>query len=109
MDTKTAILAAGGGQTYFYFNGINCLFARMVYNLGMKERNYGIDFLRLVSMLFVVILHTLLISKLLVRDGESGEVHMSAWLLETLCYGAVDIFALISGYVGFREKEKPFK
>ena len=81
----------------------------MVYNDSMKARNYGIDLLRLLSMLFVVILHTLLISKLIVRDGESSAMFSVAWLLETLCYGAVNIFALISGYVGFREKEKPFK
>lgn len=74
----------------------------------MKERNYGIDLLRLISMLFVAILHTLLISKML-EEGESHALYSSAWLLETLCYGAVNIFALISGYVGYREKEKPFK
>lgn len=81
----------------------------MAYNIIMKARNYGIDLLRLLSMLFVAILHTLLISKLIVQDGESSTMFSAAWLLETLCYGAVNIFALISGYVGFREKEKPFK
>lgn len=78
--------------------------------VGTKnERNYGVDLLRLLSMLFVVILHTLLKSKLLVAKGESGGLHSAAWLLEVFCYGAVDIFALISGYVGYREKEKPLK
>lgn len=71
-----------------------------------KERNYGIDLLRLVSMLFVVLLHSLLFSGML---SSAGNRYRAAWLLEAFAFGAVDIFGIISGFVGYREEKKPFK
>ncbi len=74
------------------------------------ERNYGIDLLRLLSMFFVVLLHALLLGGLLDHDAAiSPHKAQAAWLLEILAYGAVDTFALISGYVGFRAEKRPFK
>ena len=65
----------------------------------MKERNYGIDFLRLISMFMIVILHVLGKGGIL----ENVEVYSSnywlAWFLEISAYCAVNCFALISGYV----------
>ncbi|MBQ9551382.1 MAG: acyltransferase [Clostridia bacterium] len=71
----------------------------------LKERNYGIDLLRLVLMFYVIILHVL---------GQGGAVgnpsNLDAkyyWLvmfLETIAYCAVDGFALMSGYVGYKEE-----
>lgn len=70
-------------------------------------RNYGIDLLRLFSMFMVVALHVL---------GNTGVFAMAmdakgtrAWFLETCFYCAVDCFAMISGYVGFSEKEKRYR
>lgn len=73
-----------------------------------KERNYGIDLLRLVSMLMVVSLHIL--------DSYVGGVLKGAeeltfkgeflWTLEILCLGAVNIYALISGFVGYKSKHR---
>ncbi len=68
------------------------------------ERNYGIDLLRMVSMLMVVVLHILGQGGILNGAiGHSGN-YESAWLLETAAYGAVNCYALISGYVGIRSK-----
>lgn len=71
-----------------------------------KERNYGIDLLRLISMLMVVILHVLGQGGIL-RNTQpltlNGEVF---WSLETLCYCAVNVFAIISGFVGLTSKHK---
>ena len=70
-------------------------------------RNYGIDLLRLVSVLFVVILHSLGQSGALAANNK--KLYIVAWFIEIVCYGAVNMFAIISGYVGFREEKRPMK
>ena len=71
-----------------------------------KERNYGIDLLRLISMLMVVILHVL------GYGGALGSVENLTlkgellWGLEILCFGAVNMYAIISGYVGYKSSHK---
>lgn len=72
-------------------------------------RNYGVDLLRLVSMCFVVILHTLGQGGVLAAAPEGSAVYLSGWYLEALSFCAVDIFALISGYVGFSAEPRPTK
>ena len=71
-----------------------------------KERNYGIDLLRLISMLMVVILHILGYG-----GGLSGVENFTVkgellWALEILCFGAVNIYAIISGYVGYKTSHR---
>ena len=67
-----------------------------------EERNYGIDLLRLVSMFLVVLLHVTAVPR---RNAEAGTL---AWdmiyLLRTLAFPCVDIFAIISGYVGWKHR-----
>lgn len=72
----------------------------------MKERNYGIDLLRLVLMYMVCILHVLGQGGLL-SSLERGTVKFNAfWFLEILCYCAVDSFAIISGYTASEHNRK---
>ena len=72
------------------------------------KRNYGIDLLRLISMFYVVVLHVLGKGGIL-KAAEVGSAQYSvAWFMELWAYGAVNIFGIISGYVGFSEKEKKF-
>lgn len=74
----------------------------------MKERNYGIDALRIVSMFLVVILHVM---------GNGGVLNQVtaidkfavAWFIEIAAYCAVNCYALISGYVGFSKEPKKYK
>ncbi len=70
------------------------------------ERNYGIDLLRLILMFMVCMLHTL---------GQGGILDASVkgtlefnvyWLLETLCFCAVDGFAIISGYTASERPQR---
>lgn len=71
-----------------------------------KERNYGIDLLRLISMLMVVTLHVLGYGGVLnsvVPFTVKSEVF---WTLEIICFGAVNIYAIISGLVGYRSAHK---
>ena len=66
----------------------------------MKERNAGIDLLRCVAMTMVVTLHLLLFSGTLGGHVLFSAEFETAWALEILAYGAVDIYALITGYIG---------
>ena len=64
-----------------------------------RERNYGIDLLRLVLMFMVCVLHVLGHGGVLSASrGDSVSFHAFCFL-EICAYCAVDGFALISGYV----------
>ena len=67
------------------------------------KRNYGLDFLRIVSMLFVVILHIIGHGGLLYTTPDSGSFS-TVWLMNIIAYPAVNCFVLISGYVGYHEE-----
>ena len=63
----------------------------------VQQRNYGIELLRIIAMFMIVVLHIL---------GQGGALasvtHIQfhiAWTLEITCFCAVNIYALISGYV----------
>lgn len=68
------------------------------------ERNYGIDLLRIVSMLMVVILHINSIGGLQLAVKTNGNTmgYAVVYAGEVACYCAVNCFALISGYVGIK-------
>ncbi len=62
-------------------------------------RNDKIEFLRCLSMAMVLVLHYLLLGGVLGKlTPADGVNYYLAWLLEALCYVAVNVFVLISGY-----------
>ncbi len=69
--------------------------------MSKVSRNYGIDLLRIISMLSVVFLHVL---------GHGGilklplalEKFSLVWFIEIFAYPAVNCFVLISGYIGYK-------
>lgn len=70
-----------------------------------QKRNDGIDLLRMVSMLLVVVLHV---------EGHGGVLEAAqghgvywAYLPEAFAYCAVNCYALISGYVGVGARWRP--
>ncbi len=81
----------------------------MSLNSSETKRNYGIDLLRLLSMFMVVVLHVLGRGGILTSVTSltlRGELF---WSLEIMCYCAVNVFAIISGYVGLKAKHKGSK
>ena len=66
----------------------------------LKERNYGIDLLRMVAMFMVVVLHVQGHGGIIAASGVSIGHYGAIWLLEYAAYCAVDCYVLISGYVG---------
>lgn len=69
-----------------------------------KKREYGIDLLRIVSMMMVVLLHICLAGGIL--ETTSGMSHKVILFIVILSYCAVNCFALVSGYVGYNSKNK---
>lgn len=68
-----------------------------------NQRNYGIDLLRIVSMMMVCTLH------ILDQGGAMNDTYYDirvAQLIQAMSYGASNCFALISGYVGVDAKVK---
>lgn len=72
----------------------------------MKERNYGIDFLRILSMFMIVLLHTLGNGGVLYSAEPLSLHYWVCWFLEIASYCAVNCFAIISGYVMLNSKPK---
>ncbi len=73
------------------------------------KRNYGIDFMRILSMFMVVVLHILGNGGILAAAEPNSLKYWIIWLMEISCYCAVNCFALISGYVMYRSTAKIHK
>lgn len=71
-----------------------------------SNRILGIDALRIVTMLMIVVHHVVEFGDLVDKGGKSDLLFFETWLIEALCFGAVNCYALISGYVGVKRKPK---
>ena len=69
-------------------------------------RNYGIDLLKMTSMLMVVFLHLLGGGGILDGLEQLSLGYEMMWLLETACYCAVNCFAMATGYIMCRTRFK---
>ncbi len=74
-------------------------------DLQKRARNYGIDLLRIVSMIMIVVLHILGQGGILSSCTARSFKYEMAWFLEIAAYCAVNCYALISGYVGVESKK----
>ena len=72
---------------------------------GEDTRNYGLDILKILSMVYVVILHALGQGGMM-NKGTLG-MQFAVLALFYITTPAVNIFALVTGYVSFTEKKKP--
>ncbi len=75
-------------------------------SMPISKRNYGVDFLRVVSMLMVIILHILKQGGVLSNLVAFSYRYEVAWFLEIASYCAVNCYAIISGYVAINSKFK---
>ena len=67
-----------------------------------QRRNYGIDLLRIISMINIINLHINLKTGIM-RLKAINLKYKTIWRLEIFSYNAVDCFGLISGIVGFNK------
>lgn len=70
------------------------------------ERNHGIDLLRIISMSMVVLLHVQGMGGVLRSVEKFSFNYYVAYFLESFAFCAVNIFALITGYLAYKSKLK---
>lgn len=63
------------------------------------NRNANVDLTRIIATMFVIILHVLGIGGILRYFSPNTVSYWVIWLLEIFAFGAVNIFALVSGYI----------
>lgn len=68
----------------------------------IRERNYGIDFLKIFAMINIIVLHINLVSKELNYNYYSPKFR-TVWLSEIMAYWGVNVFGIISGIVGYKK------
>lgn len=72
----------------------------------IESRNYGIDLLRVVSMLSIILLHLLNHGGILDRTYVGGVRSSIIWFIEIAILCAVNCYAITSGYVSYGHKFK---
>ena len=70
----------------------------MTDNINKNQRLCGIDLLRIIATLMVITLHVLGLGGVLNNLSMNTYKYYMCWSIESLCYCAVDIFGLITGY-----------
>ena len=70
-----------------------------------RERNYGVDALRCVAMLLIVCLHVM--NRGGAKPASSGLAMNMLYPLRVFACAAVNMYALISGYVSYRSRFHP--
>ena len=71
-----------------------------------KTRNIGIEVLRSISMCMVVFLHVLNFGVHYLELQPFTPQWFAGWFLEGICYCAVNVYAMISGYVMVNSRRK---
>lgn len=74
-----------------------------------NEREYGIDLLRIVAAFYVIVLHTVRQGGILEAATTDTYQFYVCQAMISLAYCAVNLYGLISGYVGYSDTEKPFQ
>ncbi len=75
-----------------------------MYNL--KTHHVGLDALRIVAMLFIVLLHVLDVGGVLYRVNSNTVHYHIIWFLRIISASGVNCFGLLSGYLGIHAQHK---
>ncbi len=70
------------------------------------KRNFGIDLLRIVAMMFVIVLHLVGVGGICAQAPLLGGNFLVTQFLRTATFCAVNVYALISGFVGWNRGAK---
>ncbi len=74
-----------------------------------RAHNSGVDLLRILSMFYIVTVHALNWGGVFEAAQPGTGAFACSALLRAITMTCVDIFALISGFVGYSEKKKPLR
>lgn len=72
----------------------------------MVERNYGLDIARCVAMCGITILHNLGNGGVLNVPAPGSTKYWGIWWVEIIAFCSVDLFAILSGYLGINSRKK---
>ena len=67
----------------------------------ISRRNYGIDMLRIISMIMIPILHVLGHGGILDATEQLSLKYNVAWFMEIAALCSTNVYGIISGYVGY--------
>ena len=70
----------------------------------MKKRNVSFELLRIFSMFAIIVMHVFLASGILNVENLDKTSYYLGWTTEAFCYGAVNLYVLISGYFSIKTK-----
>lgn len=73
-----------------------------------KQRNYGIDLLRIVLMYMICLIHALGRGGILTSENGTPQFYV-LWLFESFAFCAVNAFGIISGYMSTSSKSRTSK
>ena len=73
------------------------------------KRNYGIDLLRMVAMVFVILLHLTGVGGICANAPLFSPQFFLSQFLRIATFCAVNCYALISGFVGWHRSRKQWK
>lgn len=74
----------------------------------VKQRNYGIDLLRLLAAFYVIVLHTIYQAGIYYNVSPGSAQEKTCQFLLSFSYCAVNLFGIISGYAGYSDSEKSY-
>ena len=78
--------------------------------MNKDTHNYGIDLLRLLAFAYVITLHTIGHGGIIEASAPGSGQYMLCAGMEIWAYCAVNLFGLVSGFVGYRdEPDRPWK
>lgn len=73
----------------------------------MKQREYGLDVARIISMLGILVLHILGRGGLLLSYEPTSVRYWVYWAVEIIAYASVDLFAMLTGWLDVNRTSKP--
>ena len=88
-------------MTIYFSGGTMKNISLSIPNTEKSSRNYGIDMLRIISMIMVIILHIITKSNFLKMPQSISVKNETVTILRMLCFCAVNVYAIISGFVGY--------
>lgn len=75
-------------------------------DISINERKYGIDLLRIIAMIMIVIIHIFNHGGLFSNYEISIPNELTGGFIYSIVFCAVNCFGIISGYVGYNSKHK---
>jgi len=74
--------------------------------VGKRERNYGIDLLRIIATFMICLYHVLGYGGMMYATDYLSGHWVASWSLEKLTHCCVNCYALVSGYLGVDSKPR---